>query len=87
MIELVIFDIIDKYNYVFKDNKNNEYKLNIEFVNLKFNKGDLIYIDKKVLEEHNIYTYGKVNNPKLDLSDYIKVVTKDMEYILERYYG
>ena len=87
MIKVVIEKIIDKYNYVLKDVNNIEYKLNIEFIDLILNIGDIIYLDKNLLNDNNLYTYGKVNNTKLDLNDYIKVITKDKEYLLERYYG
>jgi len=76
---------INNYIYNLKDN-NKLYDIIIEFQDTEVNVGDYIFIDDKVLEEANIYTYGPIieNN---DLEDIIKIVKDDKEIFLQRYFG
>jgi len=76
---------INNYIYTLEDN-NKLYDINIEFQDTEVNVGDYIFIDDKVLEEANIYTYGPIieNN---DLEDIIKIVKDDKEIFLQRYFG
>ncbi len=62
------------------------YVKNIEFVGFIFNVGDYLFLPDEVLDEDNIYTYGKIVNGKNE-KDLIKVVSNDVSYYLERYYG
>jgi len=50
---------INNYIYTLEDN-NKLYDINIEFQDTEVNVGDYIFIDDKVLEEANIYTYGPI---------------------------
>lgn len=77
---------INNYIYTLEDNDKNTYDINIEFYDTEVNVGDYIFIDDKVLEEANIYTYGPIieNN---DLEDLIKIVKDDKEIYLQRYFG
>ncbi len=62
------------------------YIKNIEFVGYIFNVGDVLFLPDEVLEEDNIYTYGKIVDGK-DVKNLIKVVSNGVDYYLERYYG
>lgn len=91
MIKLTVIDI-KEYTYIFSNNKK-KYELNIEFLGEKVpNINDIIYISPKILEEKNIYTYGPLNSKyskNIDVceEEIIKVITPNMEYYLQRYYG
>lgn len=46
----------------------------------------IIYIDDKVLDESNIYTYGPLL-PNANEDDLIKIVKAGKDIYLQRYYG
>ena len=91
MIKLTIIDI-KEYTYIFSNN-NKIYEVNIEFLGEKKPKiNDIIYINSKILEEKNIYTYGPLNskyskNINTNEEELLKVVSENEEYYLQRYYG
>ena len=91
MIKLTIIDIKEYTNIFSNNNKINE--VNIEFLGEKKPKiNDIIYINSKILEEKNIYTYGPLNskyskNINTNEEELLKVVSENEEYYLQRYYG
>ena len=79
---------IDNYDYTFVDTNNKNYKLNIEFYCKKPVVGDTIYFPNELLDEVNMFAFGEIHDdPNRSEVDIIKVVTKDSEYYLQRYYG
>lgn len=80
---------INEYDYVFSDEKDRQYTINIEFYGSNLPKiGDVIYFPDKILDEKNIYAYGELKEDKnLEADDLIKVVSGEKQYYLQRYYG
>ena len=91
MIKLTIIDI-KEYTYIFSNN-NKIYEVNIEFLDEKKPKiNDIIYINSKIIEKKNIYTYGPLNskyskNINTNEEELLKIVSENEEYYLQRYYG
>ena len=90
MEKLRIINIEDT-NYTLEDN-NRKYNINIIFYGNKYPQtNDIVYIPIKILQEKNIYAYGplKSNYSKnIDIEEeFIKIVTNEEEYYLQRYYG
>ena len=88
MLKLII-ESINGYNYTLVDNKNNRYKLNIEFYNFIPNIGDIIYLNEKKLSENALYAFGQLNEKytKREEEDIIKIVHDKNIIYLQRYYG
>ena len=80
-----------KYDYTFKDNNDKEYILNIIFINLDKEPdiGDIFYMSDNYIKETNIYNFGPLTNDDINVTsdDIIKIVSKNKEYYLQRYYG
>ena len=90
MVRVKIVDIDGNIYRLEKDNVI--YKVHIFLVSSKkLEIGDTLYISNKILIEKNLYTYGDINSKyskNIDLaSEYLKVIKKDEEYYLQRYYG
>ena len=79
-------DNVDGYVLSLSDYNGNRYEKNIEFIGVDISVNDFIYLPLSVLNEKNIFTYGRVTN-KARENDLIKVINKDGEFYLERYYG
>lgn len=77
---------IDNYLYTLEDEDKNIYVINIEFIDTDINIGDYLYISNEVLEENNLYTYGPIEKES-DIKDLVKVIKKDKDEYLQRYYG
>ena len=86
MKKVKVVNIEDKYLLTLEDSNNKIYKKNIEFYEIDIKIGDYIYIDDKVFDESNIYTYGPLL-PNANEDDLIKIVKKDKDIYLQRYYG
>ena len=88
MKKVVIKDIKD-YNYTLVDNEDNEYIKNIEFYsNYKPMVNDIIYLDEKILDEVNLYSFDEIYDTKrAKLEDMIKVVHEDKDYYFQRRFG
>lgn len=92
MLKTKVLRIEEYNNYVLECN-NKIYNLTIEFLGDKVPKvNDVIYVNDKILEEVNLYTYGPLNskyskNINVNEEELIKVVTSDDAYYLQRYYG
>ena len=72
------------------ENECSKYNLNMIFyIDDKIEVGDIIYLPVNILREVNIYAFGPINNRdiNLDENDIIKIITKDKEMYLQRYYG
>jgi uncharacterized Zn finger protein len=84
----VVVKEIKNYDYVLSDGKK-IYKKNIEFYSHeKPMVGDIIYIDDKVLEEMNMFSFDNLYEDKnATTKDIIKVVSGKKEYYLQRIYG
>ena len=76
----------NKYDFVLEDKDNKRYEINIQFYDATLDEGDYIYIDEKVLEETNLYTYGPLLE-EANEEDLIKIVKNGKEIYLQRYYG
>ena len=91
MIKLLIKSI-EPYAYILSDNTK-EYRVHLEFLGLekKPEVGDYLYLPENIINEPNNYTFGLIGGiytKKKDIKDdIIKVVGKDYEYYLQRYYG
>ena len=91
MIKLLIKSI-EPYAYILSDNTK-EYRVHLEFLDLekKPKVGDYLYLPENIISEPNNYTFGLIGAiyaKKKDIKDDIlKVVGKDYEYYLQRYYG
>lgn len=91
MIKLLIKSI-EPYAYILSDGSN-DYRLHLEFLDLekKPTIGDYLYLPENIVKEPNNYTFGLIGGlfaKKKDIKDdIIKVVGKDYEYYLQRYYG
>ena len=84
--------IVEKnnYNYLLNTPEGEVFFINVEFLDIdkKPDIGDYIYLPESVLNNKNMYTYGKVlNNLQTEEEDIIKVIIDDQEIYLERYYG
>ena len=90
MLKLEII-AINNFDYMLRDvDTLKRYNLNLEFYNtLMPNIHDLLYIDEDIIRENTFYTFGKINKKDNNIKDkdLIKIVSKDNEYYLQRYYG
>jgi len=100
MIKLQIVSI-NNYEYELRDNKNNTYKLSIEFYDLNQSPriNDHIFMSKELLDKNyveydNFYRFGKINseygrelNPNQDNIDVIGIKVGEEIIYLQRYYG
>ena len=91
MIKLEIISKDEYNNYTLKNN-NKKYNLSINFYGDNIpNIGDFIYLPEQILKNINIYNFGPVNkknmNNILTEEEIMKVISKDKEYYLQRYYG
>lgn len=99
---MVKLQIINKDNYIYnlKDEQDNNYNLNIEFLDIGENLkiGDYIYISAELLDPRydgysTSYTFGSLKNKygkdniKLTDIDVIKIKTNEKEIYLKRLYG
>lgn len=93
----MIIKEIDGYNYILKNSKEKEYKINIEFYGIE-NKpkiNDVIYINEKMLYEidNKIVSFGPIDEEygKNINSNYgediICLVIKNKKIYLKRFYG
>ena len=89
MIKLILNKIND-FSYVFKDNNDKEYTMNIQFYNIeKPSVGDIFYFSDKILNEKNLFSFGPLNNedPNITIDDIIKANINGSDIYLQRYYG
>jgi len=79
-------------NYIL-ENDEKRYNISLIFYGEKTPKeNDIIYIPEQILKEINIYAYGPLNskyskNIDVNEDEFIKIVTSEEEYYLQRYYG
>lgn len=80
---------IDNYDYTFVNSNGKNYTLNIEFYcEYKPSIGDIIYFPDDLLKEVNLFAFGDIyDDPNMEETDMIKVVSGDRQYYLQRYYG
>lgn len=91
MIKLKIIEKLE-YSYIFCDIQNQKYDIPFyTYGDIILNVGDILYVPDYFVKEKNIYTYGpiagnycKMNN---DINELIKVVSREKEFYLQRYYG
>lgn len=99
---MVKLQIINKNNclYKLKDIKENEYEINLEFLDIKSipEIGDYICISAELLNPRyagysTLYTFGNLDNPcgksnlNINDTDVIKIITGNKEIVLKRLYG
>ena len=80
----------NNYNYLLNTEEGEVFFINIDFIDVdkKPGVGDYIFLPDNILNNKNIYTYGKViNDINTKEEDMIKVIVDDQEIYLERYYG
>lgn len=82
-----------KYSYILDDN-GNEVEMILEFhvLNLELQIGDVIYFPKKLVRNNQFYSFGMIGEKyskqdNVDLKEIIKIVTRDVEIYLQRFYG
>jgi len=91
MIKLKITNI-ENTNYTLETDEK-KYNVNLIFYGDKIPKeNDIIFIPEIILQEINIYAYGPLNskyskNIEPFEEEFIKIVTLQEEYYLQRYYG
>ena len=85
MVKLRI-DKVDGYFFTLSDINGNMYEKNIEFIGIDVGVSDYIYLPLSVLNEKNMFTYGVITD-RVRKNDLIKVINKNGEFFLERYYG
>jgi hypothetical protein len=95
MNKLTILEINNNYAYILKDEKNNKYSLNLEFMNLEkeISVNDLIYMSDELIKEAIPCTfgplgaiYGKKIESEMDKNIVILEINNEKIY-LQRYYG
>lgn len=88
--------IIDKtpYGYLLMDNDNKKYDVNIKFYDLKndLKSGDSMYLSERILTEKMNYYFGPMGSKyskktNLREEEFIKIVTDQEEFYVQRYYG
>lgn len=90
----------NNYSYLFSDESDSEYVINIEFMDIEKapELGDYIYMNEELLNPQyegysTFYTFGSLNNQygkeniAMDDVDVIKVILEDKEIWLKRLYG
>ena len=89
MIKLTIVQNDEYANYVLKDNKNNDYYLNINFMNMEKPKvGTEIIIPKKVINEDVSLNYGVIDEENRPKDDELLILSYEgKETYLQRFYG
>lgn len=91
MIKLIIKEI-DNYNYILEHN-NIKYNLTIELINtdITLSKGDIIYIEKSVIQEKIPLIFGPINGKysknELNEKEFITILKNNNKIYLQRYYG
>lgn len=80
-------------SYILDDN-GNEVGMILEFhgLNLELQIGDVIYFPKKLVRNNQFYSFGMIGEKyskqdNVDLKEIIKIVTRDVEIYLQRFYG
>lgn len=90
MIKLYV-EKIDNYNYYLKDDKNNNYLLNIELYNNieKIEISDIIYIDGSLLNINIPLSFELLNNTntKVDKKEIMIIKKNNKILYLKRIYG
>ena len=99
MKKLKIVEVND-YDYKLKDNDNNIYNFNIEFLDINKlpNINDYIYmneelLDKKYKEYSTVYTFGELKNKtgrKIENEENLDLIVLEMageKFYLKRLYG
>ncbi len=88
MRKLKIIDI-NNYDYTLIDEDGNIFTMNIGFLGLESNPtvDDYIYIPENILNEVNFFSFGVINDSNVKDKDLIKIVSKNKQYYLQRYYG
>lgn len=93
---MIKVEIIEKrdYGYLVKDNNNKEYDIKIRFYHLKkqLKAGDVLYIPKRILLEDMMHYFGPLGskysiNKNPSEEEFIKIITDQEEYYVQRYYG
>ena len=85
----LIIQKINNYDYLVVDEKEINYRLNIEFYSkYKPQVNDIIYVDDSILNEVNLYAFDEVyDTMNINIEDFIKVVSNGKEYYFQRRYG
>ena len=89
MIKLIIKSKDEYSNYVLKDNKNNIYEVNINFIDVELPPVEAsIYIPEKVLKEKVSLNYGLIEDTaNINEDELITIIQNDKKLYLQRFYG
>lgn len=84
---------IENFNYTLLDKDNNEYKLRIEFNGLMPKLNDYIYMDKYLLKENILLSFGSLDSlygkDLININDkeIISIMRGNKKIYLKRFYG
>lgn len=93
---MIKVEIIEKrnYGYLVKGNNNKEYDIKIRFYHLKkeLQEGNFLYLPEKILLEDMMHYFGPLGskysiNKNPTEEEFIKIVTDQEEFYVQRYYG
>ena len=71
-----------------KDEYNNTYQKNFILYDIeKPKEKDIMMIPESILKEQNIFNFGKVDETHIKKDELIKIINKEKEYYIQRYYG
>ena len=76
---------IDNYNYSLYDGRK-EYLRHINFIDTTIEVGDYLYVSDDLLKYNTMYTFGPLTKDA-EAKYSMKVIKKDKEIYLTRYFG
>ena len=84
----LVIEKIDKTLFTLKDENNNTYQKNFIFYDVESPKEkDIMMIPECILKEVNIFNFGVVDEKNINKDELIKIINKEKEYYIQRYYG
>ena len=89
MKKLIIKNKDEYSNYILKDNENNVYEANINFIDIELpTVGTYVYMPEEVLKEKISLNYGLIEDTtNIDEDKLITIIQNDKKIYLQRFYG
>ena len=89
MKKLIIKNKDEYSNYILKDNENNVYEANINFIDIELpTVGTYVYMPEEVLKEKISLNYGLIEDTtNIDEDELITIIQNDKKIYLQRFYG
>lgn len=78
---------IEGCSFTLKDENGNTYIKDFIFYTEAPKENDTMLIPEEILEEINIFNFGKVDENNLKKEELVKVITDTKEYYIQRIYG